>query len=111
MDVDIDFELPSVICAIGKPRRGKSYLTKHLIYYFSTEYKDKDKRFEFIRVFTRSKYNNDYDFIPDAYVSNYDPDVFQNYIQSLEDIIVDEGNIPSNCIVFDDIVGLLDANS
>ena len=69
----INFDVPQVVVCLGKPKRGKSNMTKYFILKNSV-----DKRhFQFGLVFSRTaKMNEDYDYIPEEYIYDvYDPEI------------------------------------
>ena len=104
MTNDIDFSKPRVILLIGKPRRGKSNSIKYFILKNSGE----RKHFKFGLVFTGSKFNNDYNYIPDDYIfEGYQENVLENYLLELEQMKKKDGKIPPSFIILDDLVGIL----
>lgn len=114
-----DFELPGIFLLIGTPKRGKSYLTRFLIKNF---FKLKSKgghasrtRFKFGRVYTGTQ-NEDYHFLPEKAVHiGYSPDELEKWLKFLDSkhLQLNGGNprgkkkLPSNFIVFDDLLGKL----
>lgn len=113
---NFEWDLPATFLLLGKPRSGKSYMTKYLLYLFTTlGGVPKDKQFQWITVFTGSKWNNEFKGqIPDNYIFEINPDTFQDklkkYVQGLEREVERNGSVQPNALVLDDIVGLLDSN-
>lgn len=100
---DIDFSKPQVILAVGKPRRGKSHLIKYLILKNTVD----NKIFQFGIVFTRTKWDSDYKYIPKQHVfEGYQPEVLKLYLEHLTEM----KNPPPNFVVFDDLLGALNNN-
>ena len=101
--MELDFENPQVVVCVGKPKRGKSWSTKFLIMKNTVD----KKIFKFGIVFTRTKFNDDYNYIPDDYVyDTYDPEILENYLETLQSA----DSIEPNFVVFDDQQGLLNRN-
>ena len=101
--MELNFENPQVVVCVGKPKRGKSWTTKYLILKNSVD----NKIFKYGIVFTRTKWNHDYDYVPDQYVyDTYDPEILENYLEGLQNA----ETIEPNFVVFDDQQGLLNRN-
>ena len=66
---------------VGKSGKGKSYLIRYLLSAMLQK-----KKVNFGLVFTRTKFNNDYDFLPDDKVMQYDEEILQNYVNNLEEM-------------------------
>lgn len=91
------------VVLVGKSYRGKSYLLKYLI----ADRLNRGK-FKFGLVFTTTKFNHDYDFIPsNRVVEGYREDILQKYFNNLKKIKKEEDVVPPNFIIFDDLVGVL----
>ena len=104
---DIDFKNPQVIVSIAKPRMGKSNAVR---YWLLKNFIDK-KIFKFCIVFTRTKFNNEYDFVPDKHIyTEYDPDILKKYMNGLEKLKKKTGKCPPNAVIIDDQQGLLNRN-
>ena len=104
---DINFKTPQIVVCVGKPRMGKSNAVK----YFLLKNMLNKKIFKFGIVFTRTKFNNDYDYIPDQYIyTEYKPELLKQYMDGLEKIKKKSGKIPPNFVIFDDQQGLLNRN-
>ena len=104
-DGGIDFSYPRIVLLVGKPRSSKSNTVK---YWLLNNGLGDDSHFKFGLVFTGSKFNSDYDYVPDDYVyEGYQQDVLDTYLEELEAMQEKEGKIPPNFIVFDDLVGIL----
>ena len=101
---DIDFSSPCIILSTGKCKSGKTNAIKYLILKNSID----KKIFNFGIVFTRTKFNSNYDYIDQKYVfQGYQVDVLKKYISNLENIMQKKGKVPPNFIIFDDLLGLL----
>ena len=101
--MDLSFKNPQVVVCVGKPKRGKSYAVKHMLLKNTV-----DKNiFKFGIVFTKTKFNKDFDYLPDQYVfENYDPNVLQQYL----DTVKNQDQIQPSFIIFDDIQGVINPN-
>lgn len=101
--MELDFTHPQVVVCVGKPKRGKSNATKWMILKNSV-----DKRvFKYGIVFTRTSFNQDYNYVPDKYVySEYDPEILQSFINGISELDKKE----SCFVIFDDQQGLLNRN-
>ena len=62
--MEIDFKNPQIVVCIGKPKRGKSNATKYFILKNSID----KKIFKYGIVFTKTKFNNDYNYVPSQYL-------------------------------------------
>jgi hypothetical protein len=105
--VDTLFDAPDglaqlfVLC--GKSGRGKSYFVRYLL----TDMLSIGK-LKFGLVFTRTKFNGDYKFIPDKRViEGYNEDILKKYVNNLRAICEKEGSIAPNFLIFDDLIGVL----
>ena len=100
--VEIDFTKHQVVLLQGKGGRGKSNAVRYFLIRNIV-----DDVFEFGVVFTGSKLNKDFDFLPDEVViEGFDEDILENYVAFLEEE-KSKGKLPINFIVFDDLVNLL----
>ena len=112
MSQNLDLSYPSCILLVGKPRRGKTNAIRFLLIKHSLDKFKGSAGFEFGLVFTRTKFNHDYDFLPDDYViEGYDEEVLMKYLEGLEQEIAKGNKVPPNFIVFDDLIGLLSKNN
>ena len=94
---------PIFVVMVGKSMKGKSYLTRYLI----TD-RFQSKKFEFGLVFTKTKFNDDYAFLPEKSVKQgYNEDVLKKYIANLTKIKEKQKKVPPNFLIFDDLVGVL----
>ena len=95
---------PALICFVGKSYSGKSYFIR---YYISNGLLT--KKFKFGMVFTKTKFNKDYDFLPDkAVYDGYNEEALKQYISNLERMKRKQGvNMPRSFLVLDDIQGVL----
>ena len=101
---DISFNKPRIIVCVGKPRSGKS----NAVRYFLLKNILNKRKFKFGIVFTRTKFNDDYNYIPDKYIyTEYKPELLKKYMDGLEKLKKKSGNIPPNFVIMDDQQGLL----
>ena len=100
--MELDFTHPQVCVFLGKPKQGKSWALRHTILKNTID----NKVFKYGLVFTRTKFNGQYDYLPDDYVyENYDPEILQRYLDGLKELEKDQ--LEPSFIIFDDIQGLL----
>ena len=106
------FELPtkraSLILLLGKQGSGKTHFLKSLL-------RDgfKAGHFKFGRVYVRTKFNKDFDFMPEKSVhQDFSLDKIQTYCNKLAKWREEnEGKmVPANVLVLDDMLGLLKSN-
>ena len=106
----LDYSKPQVSLFCASPRKGKSVAIKYTILHqtLSDQVPDEGK-YKFGIVFTGSKFNNDYDYIPDEHVYEWDEheEVLESYLAALQEMKENTGFIPPNFCVFDDVVGLM----
>ena len=106
----LDYSKPQVSLFVASPRKGKSNAIKYTLLHntLSDQVPDEEK-FKFGIVITGSKFNNDYDYIPDDHVYEWDEhdEVLENYLTALQQMKEDTGSIPPNFCVYDDVVGLM----
>ena len=108
---NLDLSKEAVLLFCGKPRRGKTNAIRFLLTKHSLDKFQGCANYQFGLVFTRTKFNHDYDFLPDEYViEGYDEEILAKYLQGLEDAIAKGQKAPKNFIVFDDLIGLLSKN-
>ena len=102
-EFQFDFTEPQICVCVGKPKRGKSNATK----WFILKNTIHNKVFKYGIVFTKTSFNDDYNYIPDEYVySEYDPAVLTQFIEGVSSL---EEKEPCFCI-FDDQQGALNRN-
>lgn len=90
---------------VGKSERGKTYFMRWLI---QDQMKRADNPLKFGLVFVKTKFKHSYDFVPDkCIVQGYNEAILQKYVQNLEAIFEEEGEVPPNFLVLDDLVGIL----
>ena len=101
--MELDFTTPQISVFVGKPKSGKSWALRWCILKQTA-----DKRhFKWGIVFTRTKFNGDYDYLPDDYVyEDYDPLILQQYLDGIKKL----ETIEPSFIIFDDIQGVLNGN-
>lgn len=108
-----DFEHPhaQLFLMVGRSGSGKSNFIKFLLYKMFS-HPDPKKRWKFGITFARTKFNGDYEYLPEKYVSDtFSEEKIKKYITNLETMKKQGKKIPPNFILFDDMVGLLDGNS
>ena len=92
-----------IVVFVGKSYRGKSYFLKYLI----SDRLNRNK-FKFGLVFTTTKFNGDYKFLPDnRVIEGYNEEILKKYFNNLKRIKDKDGEVPPNFIIFDDLVGVL----
>lgn len=97
---------PIFVVVIGRSMLGKSHLVRYLL----TDRFTKGK-LKFGLVFSKTKFNNDYDIFPDkSRKEGYNEDILIKYMNNLKKIREKNGVVPPNVIIFDDLAGIL-ANS
>lgn len=100
--MELDFTTPQICVFLGKPKKGKSWALRWNILKQTVD----NKIFQYGIVFTRTKFNGDYDYLPDEYVyEDYDPMILQQYLDGLKKL--DPEQIQPSFIIFDDIQGVL----
>lgn len=105
----LDFSKPQITVCVGKPKRGKSYSVRWMILKNTVDKSVKEKnRFKFGIVFTKTKFNKNFDYIAnqDYVYENYDPEILQQYLDGIEQ----QQKIEPSFVIFDDIQGVLNAN-
>ena len=102
----IVIDSPCCILLVGAPKKGKSNTIKALILQH-TLYK---KYFNFGMVFTGTKFNKDYDYLPEKYIfEGYDPKVLKTYLEGIRKQLDDGRKIPASFIILDDLLGILNS--
>ena len=94
----------NVIINIGKPRSGKTFLTKWFILKHTID--PKSKFFHWGIVITKTAFDReDYEYIPEEYVvSGWNQERIEHYIEQLKDIKRENGKVPPSFMILDDIV-------
>jgi hypothetical protein len=101
---DINFDEPQIVVCVGRPKQGKSNAVK----YFLLKNMMNEPKFKFGIVFSKTKFNESYNYIPDQYIyTEYSPEILQQYMDGLQKLKEDTGEIPPNFIIFEDQQGLL----
>ena len=96
--MELDFTTPQISVFLGKPKKGKSWALRWAVLKNTID----KKIFKYGIVFTRTKFNGDYDWLPDEYVyEDYDPMVLQQYLDGLKQLSEEE--LEPSFIIFDDI--------
>ena len=100
--MELDFNTPQICVFLGKPKMGQSWALRHQILKQTLD----NKVFKYGIVFTKTKFNGQYDYLPDDYVyDNYDPQILQRYLDGLKEL--NENEKEPSFVIFDDIQGLL----
>lgn len=96
---------PQVFIMVGKPESGKSHLVKSMIYDYQ-----KAGYFKFIIAYVRTKFNHDYDYLPDQYVyESFDEDRLMKHIDKMREWRKKNNKpLPPNLVIFDDLLGDID---
>ena len=105
---------PSIIVLAGKPKSGKSYAIRSIMYSCA-----KQGHFKFGICLTATKFNGDYDYLPDKHVwQGYDEARLEKYIdhlrQKTKEIKDKQGSkaqLPPNFVILDDLLGRIDMYS
>ena len=91
----MDIQIPSLIIIAGKPKSGKSYLIKYLMYQMR-------KKFDYGIVFTRTQFTHDMNYISPEYVhNNYYEDKLKN-LMKIQSEVVRMGLNKQAFVLFDD---------
>lgn len=108
---NLDLRHPACILLCGKPRKGKTNCIRFLIQKHSLDRFQGCAKFEFGICFVRTKFNHDYDFLPDEYVyEGYDQEVLEQYLNGIQESVAQGNKAPANFVIFDDLIGLLSKN-
>ena len=104
----IDLDSPGVFLFVGRPKSGKSYCLRSLIKDYARQGK-----FSFGKVYTRTKFNEDYNFMPAKHVEDdYSEENLEAYINSLKAWREKHRKpLPPNFIIFDDLLGAMSLNT
>ena len=103
--MELDFTTPQICVFLGKPKKGKSWALRHTVLKNTID----NKIFKYGIVFTRTKFNGDYDWLPDEYVyEDYEPMILQQYLDGLKNLNPDD--LQPSFIIFDDIQGVLSSH-
>ena len=103
--MELDFTTPQICVFLGKPKQGKSWALRWALLKNTVD----KKIFKYGIVFTRTKFNGDYSYLPDEYVyENYDPMMLQQYLDGLKQLNPED--LQPSFIIFDDIQGILSSN-
>ena len=100
--MELDFSNPQICVFLGKPKMGKSWALRWTILKNTID----QKNFRQGIVFTRTKFNGQYDYLPEEYVyEDYNKQILQQYLDGLKEL--DPDDIEPSFVIFDDIQGLL----
>lgn len=96
------FNKSCIITLFGKSNSGKSYLTRYLVHQALLS-----KKFKQVIVFCPTKFNNDFDFLPDeCLVEGYDEEFLSVYLSNLKAYAEKHKKIPpASLLIFDDVIG------
>ena len=107
--MDVDFSQHQICILVGSCGAGKSNALKYWILKNST---GKNPVFNFGLAFTGSKFDQEYSgpdgILTDDHVhEGFDPAVLEQYTTALEQMREEDGEIPVNFCIFDDLLGIL----
>lgn len=120
-----DYSHPAVYLLTGKPKKGKTHMTKAILLdkILNEDIPEKDRlQFGIVLCSESSilewKGGNKPDgtvvppLLPEKFCfEGYDNDALENYLNFLRKTLKETGKVPRNFIIFDDLVGLLESNS
>jgi hypothetical protein len=90
---------------VGKPGSGKSNAIKAIILWQCLK---NNPLYEFGLVFTGTKFNQDYDYIPSEYlVEGYNEGVLRNFLDVIKERKEKGERVPHSFLIIDDMMGLL----
>jgi len=109
----IDFTRPQVYLMLGKPKSGKSHLTKWLLYYYFNSGKVTKNKPYWAIVFSGSKFNDDYkDMIPENALLEHSDNTLEEYVEYLKNLKEKtRGEMPHSILVLDDVVGIFNSSN
>ena len=97
-----EFEFPSVFLFQGVPKSGKSYN----VHYLLEQLIRVRPFFKNLWIFSQTKFSGQYDYAMPCVTNMYSPVILQKFLKRLRDLRSLYGrNMPSNCIVLDDVIG------
>ena len=100
----VNWKDPQIVVSIGRPKKGKSNSTKYFILKNALE----RDIYKFGICFTKTKFNNDYNYLPEEYVyQGWDEETLQKYLNGLENM----EKRPRNFVIFEDLVSVIDRNN
>jgi energy-coupling factor transporter ATP-binding protein EcfA2 len=95
----MDLEKSNFLLVAGKPAAGKSHAIRYILHLLHPDYNPDPVRF--IIVFTTTKFNGAYAFLPQEYIhTKYDPEVLSSLIK----IQQDTGAKYRAAVIFDDLL-------
>ena len=106
----MDWSEPRTTVLVGRKHSGKTNALRYIIHLNTI----KQKRYKFGVVFTNTKFDDEYTFMPEGYIiQGWDVDVFNEYLDQLLKAKEDskDEKIPCNFIIFDDLVSVLTDSS
>lgn len=115
IDPPLDPKNAKILLMVGKPNSGKSYLTRAFFKYWADNH-----FFKFGVVFTGTKFQHQFDYLPDeCVIDGYNDLKLRNYITKLQQMTDalrkttgdKHSMLPPNFICYDDITGLLSPTS
>ena len=96
----MDIDHPMNVLAVGKKKSGKTNLIKHLLLRNSLY----NQYFQFGMVFTNTKFDEEYSYLPDRYViDGFDIEKFEEYRRHVQDM----EEIQPNFLIMDDLVAVV----
>ncbi len=106
---------PSINLLAGSPGQGKTYLTRYLTSEglkkkFTHRDGGKAGPFNHVYVFCKTKYDREYNFLPDKYIfSSYNPERLKAIIDTQEELVEEMGKdkAPHCLVILDDIIGMV----
>lgn len=102
-DLDLSGKAKCIVF-LGSCGRGK---TNSILYILKKNMVDR-KFFQFGLVFTRTKFSDEYEWLPDKYViDGYDEDILAKYLDKLAEHKEKHKKVPPNFVLFEDLIGLI----
>lgn len=107
---------PFCALLIGKPKSGKSHLAKYLTYFYCAARHSlaPNELAQWVVVFTGSRFNDDYSFLPEQAIREYSKDSFIEYKERMDQMASEakrQGKkLPQNLLIMDDLAGILNAS-
>ena len=102
-DIDLSGKAKCLVlvgaCGKGKSNSMRYILLKNMV--------DR-KYFKFGLVFTKTKFSNEYNFLPDKYIiDGYSEEVLSKYLDKLRKYKKKHKKVPPNFVIFEDLIGLI----
>jgi hypothetical protein len=94
-DLDLSGKAKCIVC-VGACGKGKSNSIRYILLKNMVD----RKFFQFGLVFTRTKFSEEYDFLPDKYViDGYKEDVLRKYLDKLKKYKKEHKEVPPNFVL------------